>query len=660
MTRYIILFLLTIIISLQLKAQDTLQTLQEVVFTYQADKRTPITFQNIYSKDLKAKSTGQEPSFLLAETPSITNYSDAGNSQGYSYFRLRGIDQTRINMTLDGVPLNEPEDQGAYFSNYPDILNSVNKIQIQRGVGTSKNGVASYGGSVQLFSPNLADSSKTTFGLGYGSFNSLRVFGEYNSGIKNKKALYVRASQIYSEGYKYHSSNNSQSVFLSGGLFHEKSIWKLNFLLGHQQNDMAWLGVSDSLIGIDRKTNANSKQEKDRFFQTLTQLKNCWQIGKSSLLETSIYHTFLKGNYGFDFNNFLGLPSTEELYNYAFESNLVGFFSNYTFSKKQFHLTSGLHGNIYNRQHTGSEKALGQLYQNNGYKNEISVFSKADYTFKRFTFFTDLQYRYVKFDYKGSVALQKLDWHFLNPKAGLSATINNNSIVYYSVGYTGREPTRNDLFGGNDDLLADSLGNAILLNTKPESVLNYELGFRFQKEKLNFNVNLYYMDFQNEIVLDGKFGPNGLALTNNVEQSYRTGLELSISYKITKHFSLINNSSFNYCRITEQTETFSPILTPPIIINQEAVFSKNNFTIALSGRYQHQSFIDFANEEKVNSYFLLNSRVSYNLHGFQFSVFLNNITNAKYFNQAYVDFDGSKRYFAQAPANIYASIQFSF
>ena len=168
------------------------------------------------------------------------------------------------------------------------------------------------------------------------------------------------------------------------------------------------------------------------------------------------------------------------------------------------------------------------------------------------------------------------------------------------------------------------------------------------------------MDFQNEIVLDGKFGPNGLALTNNVEQSYRTGLELSISYKITKHFSLINNSSFNYSRITEQTETFSPILTPPLIINQEAVFSKNNFTIVLSGRYQHQSFIDFANEEKVNSYFLLNSRVSYNLDGFQCSIFLNNITNAKYFNQGYVDFDGSEKYFVQAPTNFYASIQYSF
>lgn len=640
--------------------KDSIIVLKEIHISYQANNLTPITFQNIYSKDIKAKSTGQEPSFLLTQTPSITNYSDAGNSQGYSYFRLRGIDQTRINMTLDGVPLNEPEDQGAYFSNYPDILNSVSKIQIQRGVGTSKNGVASYGGSVQLFSPHLTDSTKTTFGLGYGSFNSLRVFGEYNSGIKNKKALYVRSSQIYSDGYKYNSSNNSQSVFLSGGLFHEKSIWKLNFLLGHQQNELAWLGVSDSLIAIDRRTNANGQQEKDRFFQTLSQLKNSWQIGKSSSLESSIYHTLLRGNYGFDFNNFLGLPSTEELYNYAFESNLVGFFSNYTFSNKPFHLTSGVHGNTYNRKHTGSEKTLGQLYENNGYKSEISVFSKADYMFKRFTFFADLQYRYVNFDYKGSVTFQKLDWHFINPKAGLSATININSIVYYSTGYTGREPTRNDMFGGNDDLLADSLGNAILFNTNPESVLNHELGFRVQQEKLNFNVNLYYMDFNNEIVLDGKFGPNGLALTNNVEQSYRTGLELSVSYKISKLFSLINNSSFNYSRITEQSETFSPILTPPAIINQEVVFTKSNFTLSFSGRYQHMAFIDFANEENVNSYFLFNGRVSYNIHGFQCSVFLNNIANTKYFNQGYLDFDGSRKYFVQAPTNFYASVQFSF
>jgi len=663
MTKYFILFLLTILYNRQLKAQDTLRfdktkILQEVIITYQADKLTPITFQNMTSKDLKIKSTGQEPSFLLSETPSITNYSDAGNSQGYTYFRLRGIDQTRINITIDGVPLNEPEDQGAYFSNYPDILNSVSKLQIQRGVGTSKNGVASYGGSIQLFSPNLYDSTKTTFGLGYGSFKSLRTFGEYNSGVKNRKALYVRTSQIYSDGYKYNSSNNSQSVLISSGLFYDKSTWKMNLLAGHQQNQLAWLGVSDSLISIDRQTNAN-KNERDQFTQCLVQLQNNWQPNNSSSIQSSVYYTILNGNYDFNLNGFLGLPTTSELYNYAFQSNLIGFFSNYTFSKKRFNWITGIHGNTYNRKHIGSEKTLGQLYQNTGFKNEASVFTKADYTFKWLTFFADIQYRYSSFDYKGTVSLDKMERHFINPKAGLSIEVKQNSVIYYSIGSTGREPTRNDIFGGNDNLLADSLGNAIVSIHTPEYVTNQELGFRHQSNTLNFSLNLYYMDFKNEIVLDGKFGPNGLALTNKVEQSFRTGVELSVIYKVSKSFSLNNNSSFNYSRIKEQKEVFTPILTSPLIINQEAVYFYKGFSVAVSARYQDKSFIDFANTSSVKSYFLLNGRVSYDIKGFQFCVFVNNITNSKYFNNGYIDFDRSKKYFVQAPTNFYTSIKYN-
>jgi iron complex outermembrane recepter protein len=665
MNKHFTLVLLTLIISNQLIAQDTtrldsIKQLEEVIIIYQADKLTPVTFQNIYSKEIKSKSVGQEPSFLLAETPSITNYSDAGNSQGYSYFRIRGIDQTRTNMTLDGVPLNEPEDQGAYFSNFPDLLNSASKIQIQRGVGVTKNGVASYAGSIQIFSPNLSDSSRTTFGLGYGSFNSLRAFGEYNSGVKNRKAIYVRVSQIYSDGYKYNSANNSRSVFVSCGLFNHKSTWKINLLAGQQRNEMAWLGVSDSLVNIDRRTNANSNQENDRFFQGLAQIQNSWQITQAAFLQSGVYHTFLKGDYDFDFNNFLGFPPTQELYNYAFQSNLIGIFSNYSFSKKSISWTTGFHGNLYKRRHTGSEKILGELYQNDGLKNEVSVFTKANYTYNWLTFFTDIQYRKVNFDYKGSVTFQKLDWEFINPKAGLSASLNTHSTIYYSIGRTGREPTRNDMFGGNDDLLSDSLGNPVLFNTTPEYVIDHELGFRYQKTKLNLNLNFFYMDFQNEIVLDGKFGPNGLALTNNVDQSVRTGAEVSISYNANKYFSLVNNSSFNYSRIKEQSEKFYPILTPPFIINQEVIFNKDNFTLALSAKYQHCSFIDFANEEIVKGFFLLNSRASYNINKFQFSIFLNNITNTKYFSQGYVDFDGSKKYFVQAPINFYTSIKYNF
>jgi iron complex outermembrane receptor protein len=641
-------------------AQDTLQparTLQEVVVPYQADKLTPVTFQNISGKELNARSVGQEPSFLLNQLPSITNYSDAGHSQGYSYLRMRGIDQTRINISLDGVPLNEPEDQGAYFSNYPDLLNSVSKMQVQRGAGTSKNGVASYGGSLQLFSPNLYDSANTTFGAGYGSFNSLRVFGECNSGVKNGKALYARVSEVYSDGYKHNSSNNSQSAFISGGWFTNKAAWKLNVLYGHQQNELAWLGVSDSLIAIDRKTNAN-KNEKDKFTQIMTQLHNRWQLNTASYLQSAVYYATLNGGYDYNQNNFLGLPTTDEMYHYAFQSQLVGFFSNYNLALNAFTFTTGVHGNVYNRQHIYSERTMGRLYKNIGYKDEASAFVKAVYNVSRFSFFTDIQYRYTQFDYKGTVHLDKLNWNFLNPKVGVSLEIEPSLVAYYSIGRTGREPTRNDLFLGNDDLLADSAGNPLISSPAAEYVVDHEAGIRFQSKKWNVNLNWYYMNFENEIVLNGKFGPNGLALTNNVEKSFRTGVELSAACHLNRHFSFINNSSYNYSRIKEQKVTFSPILTPAVIINQEAVYGYRNFSVSMTVRYQDKSFIDFANTSTIKGYTLLNARVGYTCRRFEFAAFIDNITNAKYFNNGYVDYDGSKKYFVQAPTTVYGSIKY--
>ncbi|MBK7130426.1 MAG: TonB-dependent receptor [Crocinitomicaceae bacterium] len=656
----VLLFIMLPVLAQQIQENDTVKQVNEVLIVYKAENNTPVTYLNIRQADLKLKSTGQEPSFLLSETPSVTNYSDGGGPQGYSYFRIRGIDQTRINVTLDGVPLNEPEDQGAYFSNYADILNSVSLIHIQRGVGTTKNGVASYGGSVQLYSPILYDTAHSSFGAGYGSFNTMRFFGEYHSGLKNNKALYVRASQVYSDGYKYHAHNNSQSIFLSTGLFKTSSDWKLNILLGQQQNGMAWLGVSDSLIAVDKRTNANAEQEVDRFLQCLAQIQNQWRIKNHFYLNSSLYYTFLDGNYNFDFNNFIGLPSTNELYNYAFRSHFTGLFSNFTYHSKTINWITGIHGNNYSRRHIGSEKSLGELYQNTGTKNELSIYSKAEYKLKKFNFFADIQYRIVNFSYSGLVSMPTQTWQFLNPKAGVHARINEHAGIYYSYGSTGREPTRNDMFGGNDDLLSDSLGNALLFNTKPERVQNHELGFRYQNKKLTTDVNLYFMDFANEIVLNGKFGPNGLALTNNVEQSIRTGIELSLQYEINSFLILNHQSSFNYSNITEQSISFEPILTPPLIINQEIVFKLKNFRFGVMGRYQHKSYIDFANSAMVDSYFLLNLRAHLQLKKFQFAVFLNNLTNAHYYNQGYVDYDGTNKYFVQAPLNFFTSVNFTF
>ncbi|MBW8684510.1 TonB-dependent receptor [Chitinophaga rhizophila] len=639
--------------------EDSTRRLKEVIVTYQAGNKTPVTYQDLNMKVLDDKNTGQEPSFLLSETPAVTVYSDAGNMQGYSYYRMRGMDQTRINTTLDGMPLNEPEDQGAYFSNYPDILNSVSRLQVQRGVGTSKNGAASYAGSVQLFGPEAGDTPSTNIGLGYGSYNSFRVFAEHQTAVRNNKSLYVRGSQVYTDGYKYNSFNNSQSVFVSGGLYHDKSTWKLNVMAGHQQNGMAWLPVADTLIAKDRRTNANTKAEKDRFFQGLVQLQHIWRPTIYTSITSSVYYTYLNGGYDFDLNNFLGTASDGNLFNYGFRSHFGGFFTNYSLTHDHFRWTSGVHGNMYTRGHTGTDNWLGELYQNRGYKHDISGFSKIEYDLGRVTLYGDLQYRYTTFDYKGSVSFDKMNWHFLNPKGGINFAAGNTLSIYYSIGRTGREPTRNDIFGGNDDLVADSTGKAAIFNQDAESVVDQELGFRFRKGNLAIDLNGYYMNFDNEIVLNGQLGPNGLLLTNKVKSSYRTGVELHVGYQL-KAFTFTNNSSFNHSRIKEQSVAFTPVLTPALIINQEVAWQRKDLGLALSGRYQQGAYIDFANEAMTADYVLLNARAQYTWKGCTLSLFINNLTSASYYNDGNVEADGTRKYFVQAPRNMYVAFKYSF
>ena len=638
---------------------DSARLLKEIVVSYQAGQYTPVSFQNISRETIRAKNLGQEPSFLLSETPSITNYSDACSSQGYSYFRMRGIDQTRVNTSLDGVPMNEPEDQGAYFANQPDLFSSISRVQIQRGVGTSQNGVASYAGSVQLFSPNLTDSNYAAIGGGYGAFNSWRLYGEYNSGLRNRKGLYARVSGLGSDGYKAHAGNQSQSAFLRTGYYGDRSTWLMNALIGRQRNQLAWIGVTDSLIAKDRRTNANTREENDLFLQMMLQVQHRYRINEKTGWQTAVYYTHLNGNYGLDLNNLLGFPSNGELYNYAFLSNWVGLYSNINYNAGNWRLTGGIHGNSYQRRHTGSERTAGRLYQNTGYKKEFSAFAKAEYQLNKLTFFSDIQYRYTEFRYGGSVNMPILNWQFFNPRLGLSAAINPDLVAYYSVGRTGREPTRNDLFGGNDDLLADSAGNPLLMINSAESVVDQELGVRGRWQQWQWSLNAYYMSFNNEIVLNGKFGPNGLALTNKVDNSYRAGLELFARYQLNRQLSFTNQSSFNHSRIQEKSIHFTPILTPALVINQEVQYNLGAWVFALTGRYQSRAYMDFANSALLSSYFLFNARAGFTVKNWTCSVFANNLTNAKYFNYGYVDFDGSRKYFVQAPMHLVTSIRYS-
>jgi iron complex outermembrane receptor protein len=623
-----------------------------------AGKSIPVSFQNITITEIKQNNYGQEPSYILAQTPSITMYSDAASNWGYSYIRLRGIDQTRINMTLNGVPLNEPEDQGVYFSNYPDFFQTLQYIQIQRGTGMSKNGTASYAGSLIFESSVPDDKENYSLNAGMGSFGSFRTTGSYNTGDMKGLSTNIKASAITTDGYKYHSGNTSGSVFINSMYRNKVHEFQFVGIAGNQKNKLAWLGVPMDTIKKDRRFNQCS-DENDDFTQMHLQMHYQFAY-KSSKFNVCTYYNYLKGNYDFDLNNFLGLTRTNEMYNYAIKSNFLGSFVNYFVSLSDFTITTGLHFNHYKREHTGTERAIGWLYTNNGKKNEFSNFLRVTYKFHNFTLYGDCQYRHAGFNYSGDVTLPKLNWDFVNYTVGLNCKISDNLSIYYSFGKTNREPTRNDIFLGNDNLIADSLGNAVFSDVKPEKALDHEAGVRFLRQRCSFGLNFYYISFKDEIVLNGKMGPTGLPLHSNSAKSYRSGVELHFHNNLSKQIGFVTNVSLSHNRIRESSMQLEPIMSPEILLNQGFTYKIKGFVAGVDARYQSKSFIDYGNIYTIPEYFTVSCNFSYSYRWLRVYAIVNNITNKEYFGYGNLDIYNNPVYFIQAPINYFAGIQCTF
>lgn len=626
---------------------------------YLAKSEDPFSFSEVEIADINNELYGQEPASVLAHSPSIISYSDSGSSQGYSYFRLRGIDQTRINMTLDGVPLNEPEDQGVYFSNFPDFLSSLEKYQVHRGLGVSQNGSSNFGGSILFESFDLYRPKRLELGSDIGSFGSYHNFLQFNSGVKHGNAAYIRVADIHSDGYKHRSANDSHSIFYKLGHFSYLSKWTLSGFVGAQQNELAWIGSTKEEIDRDRRHNANA-DEDDSFLQTLIHLQNIWSDKSGNNLTTSLYYNHLGGNYDFDLNNFLGLGPDGELFNYKLTSDLVGFFSNYQLETGNDSLIFGVHVNNYRRNHLGREKSAGTIYKNNGQKDELSAFVRGTHTWRALEFVSDFQLRSTSFKYNGDVALEEMNWTFFNPKLGVVYFVEPEVDFYYSIGRTGREPTRNDILAGNDNLITDERGDPLLGVTNAEYVIDHELGVRFNTQRLNAKSNLYYMDFDQEIALNGELGPSGLPLTASVDRSYRSGVEVELTWQPIDNFESKSAVSYNKSRVTQSADSLTPVLTPRWDLDQSFLYNWDSFQLDLDLHYQSSSFIDFANSNKIDEFLVANLSGNYTYDGAQLSLSVNNLFNQEYLSNGYVDSNQTARYYVQAPRTFWAGVKWSF
>lgn len=645
---YLVLSILFLLVSYAFAEPDSIWTVQgkevQVISSIRADDDIPITQKTFSTTQIREIYYGQEVPSFLSYTPSMQFYSDMGTGYGYSYFRLRGIDQTRINATLDGVPLNEPEDQGVYFNNYVDFLSSVASVQIQRGVGTTTNGVASYGGSIN-FQSNSLTRKATNVRFGFGSYKTRQFMGEYSSGLtENKFGLNIRVSKLDTEGYRYNSAHDGTSVYLSTGHINTNYMLKYTTFYGIQNNDMAYLATSIDDIKIDRRINYLSPDEKDHFKYWFNSLQFVF-----SHFNNTVYFIKLRGNYD---------VLLDEMYNFNLDSYFIGNILNFNYKFNRFDFYTGIHFNTYKRKHFLKIIEIEQ-YRNFGVKNEISYFAKLNYLLTSdLNIYGDIQFRWTTFDYTGDIPFEPIEWNFINPKLGV-----NYKCLYASIGKTNREPTRNDLFNGDDNLTADNL--TYVYSVSPESVVDVEIGSRYESEKLAFNLNFYSMKFTNEIAAIGQLSYIGLPLRKNVPKSRRYGIEADVEYQLNRQIRVKSFVSYNKANIDEyfveyENKTYRdvvPLLSPEIISNNSIMYRTGNFNLSLLLKYVGDSYLDNENTTKMPGFVSADVMTTVSLDNFYLRFICNNLFNRDYYNSGYL-VDGKEYYYVNALRNFMIEIGF--
>lgn len=630
----------------------------------------PITQRVVGRAELESRYSGQEMPLLLTTTPSITSYSDGGAYSNYTYMRLRGIDQTRINITLDGVPLNDAEDQGVFFSNFPDFANSIQSVQIQRGVGTSSQGTAPYAGSVNFESVALSRSVRGgELQLGRGSFDTNRGSAEWQSGpLAERFALYARISSQQTEGYRRHSGNRSAGGFFSAGYFGDDATLKLTALSGVSRNQEAYLASSLDAIRADPRDNPLTEAERDRFTQSMVSLAATRLMG-ASVLSATAYTVGAGGNYDVLIDG--------DLWNFNLESRVTGGFANWSLQRGAWTASAGAHGNTYARDHSLYIRPdFGtRLYLNTGHKREGSAFAKTAYQHGRATFFGDVQARHVWYRYvpdaDAGIAERRITWSFLNPKVGVTVQATPQVALYASVGQNGREPARNDMFAGFDNLdttNADFVGP--LSRVRPERVRDTEAGVNYRGGSLDLTANLFSMDFRNEITPIGALSYIGLPLRKNVRSSFRRGAEVDARWRVMPQLTVAGNVTASHNRIAAYTddatgETYrdvEPLLTPRLVSNHSVEFAPGaGLRFLFDGRYVSRSYLSNTADRRFTTppAYALDAAVDWRVGAVSFLMQVRNVTNARVYTGGYTD-GVTPYYYILAARNLHVTARVGF
>ena len=635
----------------------------------------PISEKTIVRESIEPRYFGQDvPLVLRGAAPSLSAYAETGNYWGYSYIRLRGIDHSRINFTLDGIPLNDPEDQVLYFADFPDLANSLESVQVQRGVGTSSNGTAAYAGSINLESVALASRTHGVEAqLEGGSFGSARVSAEYQSGLlPSRFAWYGRLSGLRTTGYRYHSGVDGRSAFFSGGYFGDRDIVKLTATAGLMRDTMAYLAVPESDLDTDRRINPLTPRERDAFGERLAALSYTRLLTPTSSITATAYRISASGNYD---------VLIDSLWNFNLDFVWYGLTSAWSYRRAGVQLDIGANGNTYARDHYVFVRPdlATPSYFNTGHKQDVSAFAKVAYTVGRATLFGDLQTRHAAFRYapdsRAGIGERSIDWTFLNPKAGVTYQLTSTSpwSLYASYGKNTREPARSDMFAGFDNLdtsNADFVGP--LDRVKPETVHDLEVGAAYRGGSLDLRANLYSMQFRNEIAPIGALSYIGTPLRKNVDASYRRGVEADLAYRGIRDVVVTGNVTLSANRIRRYTSDsgdssavyhdVEPLLTPRFTTMQRIEHAPSRgVSIALEHRYQGRSFLQNTSDPRfvLPAASELDGSVAVRLGRHEVALRGNNLANTKKYGSGYAS-GGVSYYYVLPPRNVFVTAKLVF
>ena len=655
---------------------DSLRTveLDDVnIMSTRATKTTPVAFTNISGEQIEKVNFGQDLPYLLSMTPSAITTSDAGGGIGYTTLRVRGVDATRINVTANGIPVNDAESHSVFWVNLPDLASSVKDIQVQRGAGTSTNGAGAFGASVNLQTGHSSLKPYAEFSGSYGSFNTHKETVKVGTGLIGDHWTFdARLSNISTDGYIDRASVGLNSYYLQGAYYTDNTSVKLITFAGKERTYHAWNYASkEEMAEYGRKYNSCGYMYTDEngvahYYddQTDNYVQKNWQL--------LVNHTFSPAwnlNVGLHYTKGDGYyqeyKDGRTLVEYALqpfmqdgalvdESDLVrkkamdnhfggGVFSlNY----KDERLNASLGGalNRYEGDHFGKvlwvKNYAGMLspdheyYRNVGTKTDGNVYLKADYSLTdNLNAYADLQYRHIDYTIEGNNdkwnsvtndGLQRLDiddtFDFFNPKFGLSWQINDHNRVFGSFSVAQKEPTRNNYTDGK-----------LLEHPKAERLLDYELGYVFANKWLNIGANLYYMDYKDQLVLTGELNEIGEPVAANVPESYRMGVELMAGVKLDCGFTWDINATLSKNRVKDFTETLYEdewvggeqwttkkgdthiAFSPDFILNNQFGYNYKGFSASLQSQYVSKQYMSNADCENhvLDAYFVSNLNLAY-------------------------------------------------